>query len=82
VLRDLYPVAKAGIHIHCTEGNACLCDRDSSEHAETEGRSHSTLIMYPIHEDWHLSTRDRFWNPTREKELAAGSQAEFETSTD
>lgn len=31
-------------------------------------RSHATFIMHPIHEDRHLSIRDRSWNPTREIE--------------
>lgn len=36
----------------------------------------------PIHEDRHLSTGDRVWNPARETGLAAESQAELETFTD
>lgn len=79
---DLYPVAKARIHIHYAEGSSHLRDRDSSAHAEAEGRSHSTIIEYPTHEDRHLSTGDRVRNPTGEIELAEERQAEFETSTD
>lgn len=78
---DLYPVVKTRTHFHYPEGNSHLCDRDSSEHAETEGRSHSTIIGDPIHEDRHLLTGDRVWNTTREIGLAAERQAEFETST-